>query len=187
MATEKCQNRREQQNLSPALITAGGEERRTWLNTTISSPGALSPGLFSSSISVCCEMLQSETSSCACRFMLAQTPLRARMRFMQIFIFRRLMRRSPVSSVRQTETQQRAKNTVMYTEQLKPEQVMHHHPWALLRIKVHVNLISDSQFKLVSRLHHRNLWLIHNRSIQWSVDLQHTHTLTHTSTHRTLD
>lgn len=42
MATEECQRRRERQSQSPTLTTAGEEERRTWLNTTISPPGASS-------------------------------------------------------------------------------------------------------------------------------------------------
>lgn len=109
MATDECQSREGGRRIkAPCSSQQREKNERTWLNhhRCCWSP---QPQLFSSSISVCCDMLRSEISSDVCRF----------------------MQECSLCLSAQTETQWYLENTAMHTEQLKANASP---PWALLCI-----------------------------------------------------
>lgn len=150
MATEECQRRRERQSQSPTLTTAGEEERRTWLNTTISPPGASSLRPF---------YLPFLSAVRRYKVNAAQPPgdlrrhkphykqKRSLCRFLYIYIY--MYERTLASSMTQSRRNSMPKIQFCTVNS-----------WSI-KVDV-VSLMGDSQFKLACWLHQGNLWLIHS-------------------------
>lgn len=121
---------------------------------------SLQPQLFSSSSSVCCEMLR-------------RLQIHAGMQFVHIF----------TSDIRSYSERLCTQTAVQWycTSKIQRCTPNASPPWVLLRIKIDANPISDSEFKLVSKLHDSDLWLAHNQWIECELYLHaHTPTQKHT-------